>query len=86
MTEDNKGRGGDDMGAEAGKRAAQNEDKKAKKRKEKEKNATMRAGRNCCCCEGCLSFIIRTLSSNSTNHPRTKDFAFKMAKIVIVSC
>lgn len=31
VTEDNKGRGGDDMEAEAGKRAAENEDKKAKK-------------------------------------------------------
>lgn len=30
VTEDNKGRGGDDMEAEAGKRAAENEDKKAK--------------------------------------------------------
>lgn len=31
VTEDNKGRGGDGIEAEAGKRAAKNEDKKAKK-------------------------------------------------------
>lgn len=37
----NKGRGGDDVEAEAGKRAAENEDKKAKKtcqRKERDRN------------------------------------------------
>lgn len=39
VTEDNKGRGGDDMEAEAGKRAAENEDKKAKKCQGKKRKA-----------------------------------------------
>lgn len=42
VTEDNKGRGGDGMEAEAGERAAQSHDKKAKT-KGKEKKSTMKA-------------------------------------------
>lgn len=56
MTEDNKGRGGDDMEAEAGKRAAENEGKKAKKTCQRKKGKPQRKLRQTAvvagCCEG----------------------------------